>query len=103
METKNLPSDASELISGNEMRWARKEIPKEETYNKYGGAARKIEIEAIEKHGAFIRISPGQVPIGESLIEGRFVYAIKINPFQRDMGKQVLILMKTENLTRDFA
>ena len=27
-----------------------------ETQNRYGGAARKIEIDAIGKHGAFIRI-----------------------------------------------
>ena len=81
----------------------RKEIPKEETYNKYGDAARKIEIEAIEKHGTFIRVPFEQIPSGESLIEGRFVYTIKINPFRRDMGKPVLILMKTENLTQDFA
>ena len=30
-------------------------VPKEETYNKYGGAAGKIEIEAIEKHGILWR------------------------------------------------
>ena len=42
----------------------RKEIPKEETYNKYGDAARKIEIEAIEKHGTFIRVPFEQIPSG---------------------------------------
>ena len=46
-KTKNLSRAASELISENEIPGMRKEIPKEETY-KYGDAARKIEIEAIE-------------------------------------------------------
>ena len=54
-----------------------KEIPKGETYNKYGDAARRIEIEAVGKHGAFTRFPFGRIPIGASLIEGRFVYAIK--------------------------
>ena len=42
----------------------RKEIPREETQNKYGDAARRIEIEAIEKHGAFIRIPFSEIPGG---------------------------------------
>ena len=45
---RHLSREASEKILENEMPGMRKEIPKEETYNKYGGAARKIEIEAIE-------------------------------------------------------
>ena len=53
-ETKNLPMDASELILENEMPWSRKEIPKEETYSKYGDATRKIEIGAIEKTMALL-------------------------------------------------
>ena len=40
--------EASEKILENEMPGMRKEIPKEETNNKYGDAARKIEIEAVE-------------------------------------------------------
>ena len=32
------------------------EIPKEETYNKYGDASRKIEILAVVENGAFARI-----------------------------------------------
>ena len=90
MGTKNLPSDASELISGNEMRWARNEIPKEETYNKYGGAAQQIEIEEIEKHGDFIRIPFGQIPIGGSLIEGIFVYTVKNKPLSAGYGNRCL-------------
>ena len=37
----NLSRAASELILENEMRGMRKKIPKEEAYNKYGGAAQK--------------------------------------------------------------
>ena len=40
-------------ISENEMPGMRKEIPKEETFIRYGGAARKVEIEAIEKTWGF--------------------------------------------------
>ena len=69
------------------MRGMGKETPKEETYNKYGDADRKIEIEAIEKHGTFVRIPFGQVPIGESLIEGRFAYTIKNKPLSAGYGK----------------
>ena len=46
---RQLPREASEKILENEMPGMRKEIPKKETYNKYGDAARKIEIEAIGK------------------------------------------------------
>ena len=53
MGSKNLPIAKSEEISENLMPGIRKETPKEETYNKYGDSAMKIEIEAIEKHGAF--------------------------------------------------
>ena len=52
---RNLPRMESEIISENEMTGMRKEIPKAETYNKYGDAARKIEIEAIWKHLDFAR------------------------------------------------
>ena len=45
----NLPSPTSEKISENETHGARKEISREDTFSKYGGAARKVEIEAIEK------------------------------------------------------
>ena len=52
----------------------RKDIPKEETQNRYGGAARKIEIEAIGKQGTFIRIPFSEIPEGETLREGEFAY-----------------------------
>ena len=54
----------SEIIAENETTGMRKEIQKEETYNKYGYAARKIEIGAIGEHGAFIRIPFSGIPDG---------------------------------------
>ena len=42
----------------------RKEIPKEETQNKYGDAARRIEIGAIGKHCTFIRVPFSEIPEG---------------------------------------
>ena len=40
---KNLSMEASERILESEMPGMRKEIPKEETYDKYGDAARKLK------------------------------------------------------------
>ena len=40
----NLPKGKSERVMENEMPGVRKEITKEETQNKYGDDARKIEI-----------------------------------------------------------
>ena len=40
------------------------EILKEATYNKYGDAARKIEICDIGKHGDFVGIPFSEVPRG---------------------------------------
>ena len=48
--------------SRNEMPGARKEITKEETYNKYGGRGAKIEIEAIENMTLFARIPFAKTP-----------------------------------------
>ena len=42
----------------------RKVIPKEETYNKYVDEARKVEIEAIGKHGDFKRVPFSGIPDG---------------------------------------
>ena len=39
-------------------------VQKEDTYNKYGGAAGKIEIDAIAKHGKFTRIPFSGIPDG---------------------------------------
>ena len=83
-ETKNLSRAASELIPESEMPGMRKEIPNEETYNKYGRRAKNRNW-GNRKRGAFIRIPFGQIATWESVIEGRFAYTIKINPFQRDM------------------
>ena len=40
------------------------EIPKEETYKKYGDASGGIEIGSIEKHGAFARMTFSEIPDG---------------------------------------
>ena len=46
----------SDEITEQEMHVARKEIQREETYNTYGVAERRIQIEALEDHGAFVRV-----------------------------------------------
>ena len=63
---------------------------------------REIEIGAIEKHGTFVRIPFGRIPIGESLTEGRFVYAIKINPFRREYEKTSAYLDENRKLGARF-
>ena len=72
----NLSKEKSEQILENEMPGMRKAIRKEETQNKYGDDARKIDIGAIGEHGTFIRIPFSEIPEG-SLIGGRFVYTIQ--------------------------
>ena len=47
----NLSSSESGEISENEMPGMRKGIPKEETFVKYGDAAREVEIDSIENAG----------------------------------------------------
>ena len=59
-------------ISESEIPGMRKEIPKAETYDKYGGAGGEVEVGAIEKHGTFRRIPFSGIPKGGSLIEGLF-------------------------------
>ena len=49
----NLPSSKSDGILENERPGMRKAIQKEENYNIYGDAARKVEIEASGEHGGF--------------------------------------------------
>ena len=53
-QKSNFSSSKCEKISENETHGVRKEIPQEETFSKYGDAARKVEIEAIGKHGALM-------------------------------------------------
>ena len=55
----------------------RKEIPKEETFNKYGRAARRIEIAAFNEYGAIEEINESEMEKGHKLLRGRFVYTIK--------------------------
>ena len=71
----------------------RKEIQKEETRNKYGGAARKVEIGAVGKHGAFRGIPFSGIPEG-SLVEGRFVYTVGNRPISAGREKPAPMLMK---------
>ena len=52
----------------------RKETPKGETYNPYGGAARMVEVRALAEHGTLGRISKGEMRKGEVCLDGRFVY-----------------------------
>ena len=80
----------------NEIPGTRDEIPKAETYNKYRGDAGEIEIEAIEKHGTFGRMHFSGIPDG-SLIEGDFVYTVKIIRFPRGTPKQAPMLAKIGN------
>ena len=86
----NLSRSESEEILENEMPGIRKEIQKEETYNKYGGDASKVEIDAIEKHGTFERMHFSAIPEG-SLIEGRFVYTVENKPISAGAPKPVPI------------
>ena len=57
-------------------------MSKEETHNKYGDSDRKVEIVAIGNRGTFSRIPYDDIHDGESLIEGRFVYAAAISRFR---------------------
>ena len=64
----------------------RKEIPKEETFHKYGGEARKGGIDAIGKRGFYENTFRGDSGWG-SLIEGRFVYAVGNKPISAGRAK----------------
>ena len=59
-----MSSSGSEEISENDMPGMRKAIPKEETFNKYGDAARRVGTEAIEQHATFRRIPLSGIPDG---------------------------------------
>ena len=60
----NLSRPNSGEISENGMPRTRQEIQKEETPNRYVGADRKVEIEAIGELGAFKRIHFSGIPDG---------------------------------------
>ena len=60
--------------SGNA--WSATRNYKEETYNRYGGAARQVEIAALEEYGKFLMVLRKDVPKDEVGIRGRFVYTI---------------------------
>ena len=60
----NLSRPNSEEILENEMPGIRKEIPKEEAFGEYGEDSRKVEIDAIGKHGSFRGIHVSGIPDG---------------------------------------
>ena len=100
-ENHILSREKSELIMENEMPGMRKEIPKDETPNKCGDAARKIEIEAIGNMGLsygyhFRNSSRG------SLIEGRFVYIMKNKPIATGHKRTVAYIDENRKLDAVF-
>ena len=64
----------SHKIIEKEMQRARKEIPKEETYNCYGNAARKVAIRELEERGTLLRAMSKDTPKDEVFLwaEGLF-------------------------------
>ena len=52
------------------------------------GASRKVEIKALEEHGAFIRVLGKDVPNDEVCTSGRFVYTLKRKPLKAGHAKQ---------------
>ena len=67
-------------IIENEYPGMRKEIPENETFNKYGNAARLIELAEFENRGAVEVISKENVPYVAKFVTGRFVCTIKEKP-----------------------
>ena len=66
----------SEQILANEILGVRKEMPGEETDNKYGDSAREIEIGNLGKLCGFKRILFNEIPNG-GIIESEFIYEMK--------------------------
>ena len=64
-----------------------KEIPKGDTYSKYGDSARKVEIGAIGNHGTFFAKSICGYTCGRILNWGRFVYAMGNKPLSACYAK----------------
>ena len=60
----------TEKILEDEFPKMRKEVPKEETFNKYGKAARQIEIAAFNEYGAIEEINESEMPQGYKLLRG---------------------------------
>ena len=68
-----------EKINEQEMPGTSMGIRKDGNYNIYGDAGSNNEIESLEKHGAFGRVGVSGILGGVSVIEGRFVYAVRKN------------------------
>ena len=50
--------------------------PKDETYNKYGDADRKVDIDSLEEHGNFARYDISEIPDGCAEFDGAFSYTL---------------------------
>ena len=75
----NLSRSKSEKISENEMPCMRKEIPKEETYDKYGTLLGELELSLLGNMGHWRECFSRKFRM-ESLIFGRFDYAMTNKP-----------------------
>ena len=71
--------DTSRIIE-NGFPGMRKEIPEAETFNKYGDAARAIELQEFRSREAVKPVHISQVPRGAKFVTGRFVYTLKEKP-----------------------
>ena len=47
-----------------------------------GGDARIVEIQALEEHVTFIRVTQNDSPKDEACVNGRFVYTMKHKPLK---------------------
>ena len=59
---------------------ARREIPENETFNRYGNEARKRELKSYDQYGAIGRLGWENVPEDAQVLTARFVYTIKSDP-----------------------
>ena len=81
--------------------WERKFRRKKRIINT-GAPREKLKSKQSKKHGTFIRVPFDQIPPGESLIEGRFVYTIKNKPLSAGYGKTGAYLDENRKLDAGF-
>ena len=62
-------------------------MEKDDAYNSYGDAERKVEIKALGGRNTFIRVMRCGVSKGEVCINGRFGYTAKNNPMKAGRAK----------------
>ena len=58
----NMSSEISEKIQEQEMHGVGKAMPSGGTCNKYGDDTRKVDVDALEEHGTFIRLDISKIP-----------------------------------------